>query len=274
MLSKECEKYLCNEVCVRLSKGGLYDYSALMSELGYVEKNKDEKELEYKGVQLPWCGKVIDGNCECLKQNSGLYTQCMKKKEKGEEVCKSCKVSIERNGGSSVYGTVKDRLSCGLMDYKDPRGKKCVRYLTVMNRLNISREEAELSARSLGWEIDEINFESSVGKRGRPRKERVEEEKKEVEKKKRGRPRKSKEVVSSNVGEDLIASLMTECIEEVCNDVVEEEEEEETSVEKFEYDGKIYLRSGVNMLFDIDSHEAVGMWNESEKKIDDLDEEE
>lgn len=271
MLSKECEKQLCMSVCGRLSKGGLYDYSEMMIELGYVE----EKEVEYKVVELPWCGKVIEGNCECLKQNSGLYTQCMKKKEKGEEVCKSCKESIERNGGSSVYGTVKDRLSCGLMDYKDPRGKKCVRYLTVMNRLNISREEAELSARSLGWEIDEINFESSVGKRGRPRKEGV-EEKKEVEKKKRGRPRKSKEVVSSNVGEDLIASLMTECVEKVCNEVVEEEEEEEeeTSVEKFEYDGKIYLRSGVNMLFDIDSHEAVGIWNESEKKIDDLEEEE
>ena len=51
------------------------------------------------------------------------------------------------------------------------------------------------------------------------------------------------------------------------------EEEEETSVEKFEYDGKMYLRSGENMLFDIDSHEAVGMWNESDNKIDELEEE-
>ena len=275
MLSKECEKQLCMSVCSRLSKGGLYDYSDMMIELGYVEK-KEEYIEEYKGVQLPWCGKVIEVNCECLKQNSGLYTQCMKKKESGSDVCKSCKVSIERNGGSSVYGTVKERLSCGLMDYKDPRGKKCVGYLTVMNRLNISRDEAELSARSLGWEIDEVQFESSLGKRGRPRKERVEEEEIVGEKKKRGRPRKSKEVVSSTVGDDLIASLMTECVEEVCSEIVEEEEEEEveTSVEKFEVDGVMYLRSGENMLFNIDSHEAVGVWNDLDKKIDDLDEEE
>ena len=273
MLSKECEKQLCMSVCSRLSKVGLYDYSEMMKELGYVEK-KEEYIEEYKGVQLPWCGKVIEGNCECLKQNSGLYTQCTKKKESGNDVCKSCKVSIERNGGSSVYGTVKERLSCGLMDYKDPRGKKCVGYLTVMNRLNISREEAELSARSLGWEIDEVQFESSLGKRGRPRKERVEEEEIVGEKKKRGRPRKSKEVVSSTVGDDLIASLMTECVEEVVNRVESEEEEVETSVEKFEVDGVMYLRSGENMLFNIDSHEAVGVWNDLDKKIDDLDEEE
>jgi hypothetical protein len=268
MLSKECEKQLCNEVCVRLSKGGKYDYEELMSELGYVEI-KHKKRL----ILLPWCGKVIEGNCECLKQNSGLYTQCMKSKEIGSDVCKLCKVSIERNGGSSVYGRVSDRLSCGLLDYKDPRGKKCVRYLTVMKRENISREEAELAAGELGWEIDEVQFESSVGKRGRPRKECVEEEEIVGEKKKRGRPRKSKEVVSSNVGEDLIASLMSECVEE--DSVVEEEEEdEETSVEKFEYDGRVYLRSGVNMLFDINSHEAVGVWNEADGKIDELNEEE
>ena len=264
MLSKECEKQLCNEVCVRLSKGGKYDYEELMKDLGYVVRIE-----KTRSVLLPWCGKVIEGNCESLKYNSGLYTQCMNSKEIGSDVCKLCKESIERNGGSSVYGRVKDRLSCGLLDYKDPRGKKCVRYLTVMKREKISREEAELAAGELGWEIDEVQFESSVGKRGRPRKERVEEEK-EVEKKKRGRPRKSKEVVSSNVGEDLIASLMSECVEE---ESVVEEEEEETSVEKFEYDGKMYLRSGENMLFDIDSHEAVGMWNESDNKIDELEEE-
>lgn len=266
MLSKECEKQLCNEVCIRLSKGGLYDYSELMMELGYGESKDNEVK---KSVMLPWCGKVIEGNCESLKYNSGLYTQCVKKKEEGIEVCMSCKESIERNGGSSVYGTVKDRLSCGLLDYKGPSGKKCVRYLSIMKREKISREDAEMAARDMGWEIDIEQFESSVGKRGRPRKERVESD--VIEKKKRGRPRKSKEVVSSNVGEDLIASLMIECGSEVSE--VEVEEEEETSVEKFEYDGKMYLRSGVNMLFDIDSHEAVGMWNESDNKIDDLEEE-
>lgn len=270
MLSKECEKMLCMSVCSRLSKGGVYDYDELLIELGY---GKVEEEVEYKGVILPWCGKVIEGNCVCLKQNNGLYTQCMKRKEEGSNNCKSCNVSIERNGGSSMYGTVKERLDCDLMGYKDPRGKKCVAYVTVMKKLNICRGEAEESARKLGWDIDEVQFESCVGKRGRPRKERVVEEEIVGEKKKRGRPRKKKEVVCSTVGDDLIASLMTECVEEVSKRVESEEEEVETSVEKFEVDGVMYLRSGENMLFNIDSHEAVGMWNDLDKKIDDLDEE-
>jgi len=273
------------EVCGRLSKNEKYKYEEMMKELGYgeiEEEYKGEIEEEYKGVMLPWCGKVIEGNCECLKQNSGLYTQCRKKKEVGSEVCKSCKVSMERNGGVCIYGTVRDRLECGLMDYKDSRGKKCVAYGKVMKKMNISREEAERSAKLLGWEIADVQFESSNMKRGRPRKEGGKEV--SVVKKSRGRPRKSKEVVSSNVGEELIASLMKECENEECekeecekeeceNEECENEECEETCVERFEYDGVTYLKSEENMLFDINSHEALGVWNEMDGKIEELNDE-
>ena len=272
------------EVCRRLYGSGLGDSVIdLMSRLGY-----DEGELV--GCALPWCGEVVEGNCACLKLNGGLHTQCVKRAEVGE-YCKSCKLSVDRNGGSSVYGTVSDRLKCGVLDYVDPKGRLTLPYANVMKKLNISRSVAEAEAIRVGWSIPECHFEERVGKRGRPKKEVGESEK--VEKKKRGRPRKEKEVVSNDVGEELIASLMREQVEGVVEagvladgvmaadvmeeeeeGVVEEEEEEETKVVKFDIDGKMYLKSEDNMLFDMESHDAIGLWNEENKCIDVVEEEE
>ena len=99
----------------------------------------------------------------------------------------------------------------------------------------------------------------------------------------RGRPRKEKEVVSNEVGERLIASLLCgsslsssslegslKSIKETC---IEDEEEEEIEVVKFELLGKVYLRSEENILFDIESHDGIGVWNELEERIEELDDE-
>ncbi len=234
-----------------------------MSRLGF-------EEVELVGCVLPWCGEVVEGNCACLKLNSGLHTQCVKRAEVGE-YCKSCKLSVDRNGGSSVYGTVSDRLKCGVLDYVDPKGRLTLPYANVMKKLNISRSVAEAEAGRVGWSIPECHFEERVGKRGRPKKEVEESDK--VEKKKRGRPRKEKEVVSNDVGEELIASLMRDQMEGVLEEGVVEEEEE-TKVVKFDIDGKMYLKSEDNMLFDMESHDAIGLWNEENKCIDVVEEEE
>jgi len=85
----------------------------------------------------------------------------------------------------------------------------------------------------------------------------------EKEKKKRGRPRKEKSVSSNNEGEDLIASLLNERKEEVVCPPVPEEEEE-TLVIKIEIEGKMYLKSEDNTLYDFMSHDEIGMWNETE----------
>ena len=107
-------------------------------------------------------------------------------------------------------------------------------------------------------------------------------------KKKRGRPKKEKEVVTANVGEDLIASLIQESQEEKAEEtnavsvsVTEvkdeelkpseiEDDDEETSVVKFEIDGTTYLKSEDNVLFDMNSHDCVGIWNEESKTIDEI----
>jgi hypothetical protein len=287
ILSGSLEESVCREVCVSLYKCGVGDsVESMMLKLGYgvgllegSGREVDGGRSSVNGVILPWCGEVIEGNCVCLKLNSGLHTQCRKRRDGIGEYCNSCSVSVRKNGGVVVYGTVSDRLSCGIEEYKDNRGKKAVSYMSIMRKLNISRLDAEREAGKLGWVIPECHFEEI--KRGRPKKAvKVDEKVEECsEKKKRGRPRKEKEVVSNRVGEDLIASLLTEQVntkEEVViiKDVEkEEEEEEETKVIKVELCGKMYLRTEGNMLYDCDSHDAVGMWNEEKKSIDELEEE-
>ena len=302
ILSQSLEESMCREVCVRLYKSGVGDgVESMMLKLGFVgcveeecssvvEKGVVEKVVVEKGVVLPWCGSVIEGCCVCLKLNNGLYTQCRKRKELGE-YCKVCNGSVGRNGGVAVYGTVKERLSCGIEEYKDGRGRKTVSYMSVMRKLNISKLEAEEGARKLGWEIPLCHFEESKTKRGRPKKEVLEDDKSGSCCKKRGRPRKEKELVSSSVGEDLIASLMCEqeqlkvnevlecnsgvnIVKNVSEELDEDMDEEETKVIKVEIGGKTYLRSEENMLYDIESHDAVGMWNEESNIIEELNEEE
>ena len=49
-----------------------------------------------------------------------------------------------------------------------------------------------------------------------------------------------------------------------------DEEEEETVVIKYEIGGIIYLKSEDNVLYDIKTHDCVGIWNELTKKIDEI----
>jgi len=256
-------------------------------EKDFVEKDfvvKDEKDFVVKdeivkesGCVLPWCGKVNESCCRALKLNNGLHTQCNRLKGK-ENYCGSCIKLIEKNGGSAPYGTVDDRMKCDILDYIDPKGKATIPYANVMKKLNINKEEALKEAKRLGISIPECHFEEKKGKRGRPSKGSAADdtgsETSDGEKKKRGRPKKTKEVVNNNAGEDLIASLLEQenIKEEVVEEVVVEEvvEEEETKVIKFEIDGKTYLKSEDNVLYDFESHDAIGLWNEITKKIDEI----
>ena len=226
---------------------------------------------------LPWCGMVIEECCKGLKLNNGLYTQCSR--IRGEnEYCGSCLKLMEKNGGSLPYGNVDDRLRSGILDYVDPKGKRTVPFANVMKKLNISKEEAIKEAEKLGWVIPECHFEEKKGKRGRPKKDSSAEdtvsECSDGEKKKRGRPKKNKEVVSNNAGEDLIASLLEQenSKEEKNEELIEEliEEEEETPVIKFDIEGRTYLKSEDNVLYDMESHDAIGIWNEERNKIEEL----
>ena len=284
------------EVCEKLSSAGFGELDSMLKalnrEVEVVKKVEVVKESSKPSCVLPWCGEVILGKCSALKLNSGLHTQCMKNCV--EKYCEPCRKLVDKNGGIAPYGTVDDRLKCDILEYKDPKGKQTIPYANVMKKLNINKEEALKEAEKLGWSIPECHFEVKSSKRGRPKKDTSAEDTESEggsesgEKKKRGRPKKDKEVVTTNVGEDLIASLILESKEEKYQEInrvpvpvseVKDEElkpseidddDDETSVVKFEIDGKTYLKSEDNVLFDMNSHDCVGIWNEDTKSIDEI----
>lgn len=291
MLSKlECE------VLRKVSKCGYGSYEEIKERVeGYKEKR----------IVLPWSGE-IEG-CKEIKYNMGLYTQCG---EGVEERCRSCEKECMKKG-EKRYGTIEERKRSGILEYKDPRGKGVVRYIEIMRKLNLTKEEVIEEGKRQGVIVAECHFEEKSVKRGRPKKE------KEIvsEKKKRGRPRKEKEMVSNKAGEDLIASLLNENKVEredvvaggelnakpgvktetkttptsVCEKAVADKdkekskpsaepkekpsadnEEEETVVIKYEIGGITYLKSEDNVLYDMKTHDCVGIWNELTKKIDEI----
>lgn len=307
----------------KVSKCGYGSYEEIKERVeGYKEKR----------IVLPWSGE-IEG-CKEIKYNMGLYTQCGEGGV-GVEKCRSCEKECMKKG-EKRYGTIEERKKIGILEYKDPRGKGVVRYIEIMKKLNLTKEEVLEEGKRQGVIVAECHFEEKSVKRGRPKKE------KEIvsEKKKRGRPRKEKEMVSNKAGEDLIASLLNENKVEREDDVArgepnaksvvnivdtkakavkekatptsgcenasadkgkatptsgcekavadkdkekskpsaepkekpsaDEEEEEETVVIKYEIGGITYLKSEDNVLYDMKTHDCVGIWNELTKKIDEI----
>ena len=179
-----------------------FDASEALEAVGFplVEVTKTKSS---KSVVLPWCGTVDPSCCSGIRVNHGLYTQCTRQSE--GDYCSTC----SKNGGPK-YGNISSRSSD---DFE--HASKVVKYSKVMEKLGISREEAEAAAEAAGVTISESDFEKVTGgRRGRPRKlVDTSSSDSEGEPKKRGRPKKAKTVVSHSAGDDLIASLMANAAE-------------------------------------------------------------
>lgn len=238
----------------------------LMEELmskGMLKEVKEEKRivLPYVGVRLL--------KCESLRYEHGLFVQCSREKMLDKN-CERC--SKEKLRGIN-YGNVYEREKVGLMDYIDAKGRKVVHYRKVMKKLNISEREVNEECERLGIKLDERHMEEVKSKRGRPRKEViVSDTDSEPEKKKRGRPRKEKKTEEIKTGEEIIAAMVAAQEEKEEKEEDEEEEEDETEVYEYSIKGKVYLKSEKNILFDIESHEIVGVWVESRDSIEEYEE--
>ena len=193
---------------------------------------------------LPWCNVIKAESCKGIRVNHGLYTQC---KNKAEDLCKSC--------SKGTICRVEDREK-----FKDEiHGKKIEKYGDVMKKLKISKEQAYEWARLEEIELKEEDLMVSEKKRGRKKKEVDENE----EKKKRGRPKKEKTVIESSIGDEVLKNLVSSATEE-------EVDEEGTLVEKFEFEGKTYLKDSENMVYDMESQDEIGIYDPNEKKINRL----
>ena len=175
---------------------------------------------------IPWTGTPFGGDfCHGLRLNHGLHTQCTMSMKGSGIYCGTCQKQSDKNGsGIPTYGNIEKRMESDVMEYRDPKdGKQTVPFANVMERLGLTREGVETEACRFGMTIPEEHYVlRETPKRGRPSsKPSADSDGSDTAQKKRGRPKKEKKVIESNVGDDLIASLVA----------ASQKVEEETSVE-------------------------------------------
>ena len=192
-----------------------------------VEKSTPKvKVLAVKSAfPLPYNGEFNDIYCYALRQNNGLYTQCQIARKGDKHYCKSCQALADKSeSGVPEYGTIQDRLACGIFEYVDPKGRKPISYTKVMKKYKKNEEEVKEEAGKLNIIIDANHFivpEADV-KRGRPAVIKAVKEAKGA----KGRPKKTKKVLQiEGDDDDLFASLVADA------NASEEEEEEEIVME-------------------------------------------
>ena len=218
------------------------------------KKPKKEKPAPVENkpsINMPWCGKAVEGCCGALIVNGGLYTQCFKEIGTESTYCK-------KHETKRPAGTVADRMTAGVMEFAPPDGKKVKPFSSYMAKNPVTREAIEAEAARLGWTIDAAQWEAYVIKRGRPKKnvgsrsaaapdtsdESGNESSGEEKPKKKG-GRKKKVVPEKKVSFDLIAEKVKEAevvekVEAVVEKVAEEVAEEVEEVEEEKKPKKMY----------------------------------
>ena len=247
---------------------------------------KDTNTKKKTSIPLPFCFTINETTCHAIRLNHGLYTQCtnLHSEENGENpVCSTCKRQLEKNSnGAPTYGYVTERMNMG-ETFRDPKGKSPVNYGNIMEKLKISRSEAEREATNQGVTIPENQFEVKKSQRGRPKKDTTavdtsgsEEEIVQPEKQ-RGRPKKEKKVVSSNTGDDMINDLVNKVNEKTPDlepepEVAEsDDDDEQVEVTKITIKGIVYLKAATGMLYNPTTWEELGKWNEETNEIESVD---
>ena len=128
------------------------------------EKEAAAPAAKEQRIPVPWCGRRIEGRCEALRVYHGLFAQCTADATEISAFCPSC----EKSGAK--FGTCAMRASCGLFDYTDPSGKKCVRLANVVEKFGFTTTQAfHEEAAKHDITIPYEHLEKEVKQRGRPK---------------------------------------------------------------------------------------------------------
>ena len=129
------------------------------------EAAKLAKQAKEQRLPIPWCGARIPDRCEALRSYHGLFAQCTADSTETSAFCPSC----EKTG--AAFGTCAMRASCGLFDYTDPKGKKCVRLANVVDKFEVEGgiDAFIAEAAKYGITIPAEHLVKEVKMRGRPK---------------------------------------------------------------------------------------------------------
>jgi hypothetical protein len=112
--------------------------------------------------------RINDNGCHGLAYNHGLFNQCSKKKLDTGNYCKNCQKESDQSGQPSC-GTIEARLSEDLLEYTDPKGRKPIAYLKVLEKQKFSVDTVKEFIMRENIEVEAIHFECNEQKRGRPK---------------------------------------------------------------------------------------------------------
>jgi hypothetical protein len=124
--------------------------------------------------------------CQGIVYNKGLFTQCKKDRLENGKYCKNCqKEACESDECEPLCGNVDKRLYYGLYDYKDKKGRSPKNYGQFIAKLGLNAADIEARALSeFNITISPEHFlepeKKDTTRRGRPKKETVPIESKEV----------------------------------------------------------------------------------------------
>ena len=143
----------------------------VVKEKAVKEKVVKEKVVKEKpAFQLPYNGTKMEGCCNGLRSNHGLYTQCQVVLKESETYCKTCLGQATKNeSGKPDAGTIDDRLSADLYEYVDPSGKKPMRYMSFMKKRGLSESDVRAEALKFGMNVEAAVFAEVEKKKGRPK---------------------------------------------------------------------------------------------------------
>ena len=229
-MQKACVAYT-TEIIQELSRRGLMTAESLASAtelLGGMQltggKTKKAKAAKVKkpvvetpSHLIPFCGTLNDKWCCGARVNHGLYTQCTKGREEGEDYCKVCQKQSENSAsGKPNGGDIRERVAQGA-EWRDPKGKAPITFATLLTKPKFSGltwEAAEAECARFGWTIPESERVASETKRGRPKKvvevSDTDSEDGEKPKRKRGRPKKQpakKQELSELIKQQALAAV-------------------------------------------------------------------
>jgi len=193
---------------------------ALVREGSMCESSKSSKSSkkvvnkpEAMPFPLPFSGALKEECCHALRQNSGLYTQCANEKCESDRYCGQCSKQAEKSEtGAPEYGTIESRMSVGLHDYVDIKGRKPVHYTKIMKKLSLTEAQVMELAAKHSIKVDSSHFvvPADASKRGRPKSEKAINSAK-ARTGVKGRPKKEKKVVQiAGDEDDLFANLVAQ----------------------------------------------------------------
>ena len=201
-----------------------------MTKKAKAPKAQKEKKVKKSSFPLPFIAELVDNKgCHGLAYNRGLFTQCSKKIMENGQFCKSCQTEADKNAsGNPDCGTIEQRLSTGLYEFKDSKGRSPVSYKKILDKLNLGVEASCVEALAFNAEIDSEHFRVV---------EKQKVKKSSEGKAIRGRPKKQTAAIEAENVTDLFAKLTAENEEEAIPEVDEKPKkakltEEEKAIKK------------------------------------------